>query len=700
MQSVNHQFPFSYRVHKYDIRQTTRLMEHSSQLMNLAADNIRVLSVAMVEKAKSGHPGGAMGGADFINVLYSEFLTFDPDQPTWETRDRFFLDPGHMSPMLYSQLALIGRFTIEELQQFRQWGSPTPGHPEFNIARGIENTSGPLGQGHTYAVGAAIAAKALYARTGNPGFLREKIYAYISDGGVQEEISQGAGRMAGHLGLNNLIMFYDANEIQLSTETAAVISEDTKMKYEAWNWNVMEIDGNDPDAIRSALRQAQLEENRPTLIIGHTIMGKGARKADGSNYEHDCKTHGAPLGGDAYLNTVKNLGGDVENPFVIRPEVSEMYAQRCEELRKQVATLRNEEKAWAANHPAEAAKLTDWFANRLPEIPWDSIEQKPGSPTRNGSAKCLELLSEYVPNMIVSSADLCNSDKTDGFLKHTTEITRDNFAGGFLQAGVSELTMACLCIGMSLHGGILTAMGTFFVFSDYMKPAIRMAALMQLPVKFVWTHDAFRVGEDGPTHEPVEQEAQIRLMEKLKNHSGRDSVRVFRPCDVHAVTKCWQLAMENMDTPTALIFSRQNVNDLPSGTNYNGVAQGAYTVIEEEHPDVILIASGSEVSTLAEARTLLTADGIRARVVSCPSEGLFRRQPAEYQEKILPRDIRKFALTAGLPVTFEGLVGSEGRVYGLDHFGQSAPFKVLDEKFGYTPEHIYREIKRYLEETK
>lgn len=673
-------------------------MEHSTKLMNQAADNIRVLSVAMVEKAKSGHPGGAMGGADFINVLYSEFLTFDPDHPTWETRDRFFLDPGHMSPMLYSQLALTGRFTLDELQQFRQWGSPTPGHPEVNFTRGIENTSGPLGQGHTYAVGAAIAAKALYARTGNPGFLREKIYAYISDGGVQEEISQGAGRMAGHLGLNNLIMFFDANEIQLSTETAAVISEDTKMKYEAWNWNVMEIDGNDPEAIRAALKKAGEEANRPTLIIGHTVMGKGARQGDGSSYEHNCKTHGAPLGGDAYINTVKNLGGDPEQPFVIRPEVAEMYRQRTEELRKKVESLHREEQEWAAANPEKAAKLKDWFDRKLPEIPWESIEQKPNSPTRNGSAKCLELLSEYMPNMIVSSADLCNSDKTDGFLKHTTEITRDNFAGGFLQAGVSELTMACVCIGMTLHGGLITAMGTFFVFSDYMKPAIRMAALMQLPVKFVWTHDAFRVGEDGPTHEPVEQEAQIRLMEKLKNHSGRDSVRVFRPCDVHAATKCWQLAMENMDTPTALIFSRQNVKDLPQTTDYSGVARGAYEVVAERNPDVILVASGSEVSTLAEAAQLLAQDGIKARVVSCPSEGLFRRQSKEYQESILPKGAKIFGLTAGLPVTFEGLVGGNGRVYGLDHFGYSAPYKVLDEKLGYTPQNMYHEIKKFLSE--
>ena len=666
--------------------------------MNLAADNIRVLAVSMVERAKSGHPGGAMGGADFINVLYSEFLNYDPDAPTWRCRDRFFLDPGHMSPMLYSQLALIGNYTIDELKQFRQWGSPTPGHPEVCPERGIENTSGPLGQGHTYAVGAAIAAKALYARTGNPGFLKEKIYAYISDGGVQEEISQGAGRMAGHLGLNNLIMSFDANEIQLSTETAAVISEDTGMKYRAWNWNVLEVDGNDCEQIRAALQAAQEEESRPTLIIGHCVMGKGCRKADNTSYEHDCKTHGAPLGGDAYVNTVKNLGADPENPFVIRPEVAQMYEARKEELRKIVAERKAEEQAWEEANPEKAALLNDWMAGKLPAIPWETVEQKPNSPTRNGSAVCLSLLSEYVPNMIVSSADLCNSDKTDGFLKHTTEITRTNFAGGFLQAGVSELTMACVCIGIMLHGGMITAMGTFFVFSDYMKPAIRMAALMEVPVKFVWTHDAFRVGEDGPTHEPVEQEAQIRLMEKLKNHSGLDSVRVLRPCDVHAVTACWKMAMENMDTPTALIFSRQNVNDLPAGTDYvNGVTRGAYEVLPETNPDVILVASGSEVSTLASTATMLKADGIKARVVSCPSEGLFRRQPKEYQDALLPKDKKIFGLTAGLPVLFEGLVGSNGKVHGLESFGFSAPYKVLDEKLGYTPENIYREVLEYLQ---
>ncbi len=674
----------------------TDIKMENKELMELAANNIRILAASMVEKAHSGHPGGAMGGADFINVLFSEFLTYDPDDPTWIYRDRFFLDPGHMSPMLYAQLALTGDYTIDELKNFRQWKSSTPGHPELNILRRIENTSGPLGQGHTYAVGAAIAAKALYARTGNTSFLKEKIFTYISDGGIQEEISQGAGRIAGHLGLNNLIMFFDANEIQLSTETREVISEDTGLKYKAWNWNVIEIDGNNCDEIRSALKTAIAEKDRPTLIIGHCVMGKGCVKADGSSYEHDCGTHGAPLGGDAYINTIKNLGGNPDDPFIIYDEVQELYARRRKELKEIVAKRREEEKTWETLHPDRAQQLKDWFDNKLPQLPWSEIAQKSNAPTRNGSSNCLALLSAHVKNMIVASADLCNSDKTDGFLTHTTVIQKGDFSGGFIQAGVSELTMACICIGMTLHGGIITAMGTFFVFSDYMKPAIRMAALMELPVKFIWTHDSFRVGEDGPTHEPIEQEAQIRLMEKLKNHSGRDSVLVLRPADVREVTECWKLAMENTQTPTALIFSRQNVNNLPEGTNYSSVNKGAYAVIEEKNPDIVLLASGSEVSTLVSVEKMLKEKGIKAKVVSCPSEGLFKQQSMEYQESILPNNCKVFALTAGLPATFEGLVGKQGKIYGMNSFGFSAPFKVLEEKLGFTPENIYNEVLEYL----
>ena len=669
---------------------------NDKRLMNRAADNIRILAASMVEKANSGHPGGAMGGADFINVLYSEFLTYDPENPAWEGRDRFFLDPGHMSPMLYSTLALAGKFTIDELKQFRQWGSPTPGHPERDLMRGIENTSGPLGQGHTFAVGAAIAAKFLQARFGEEA-MPQTIYAYISDGGVQEEISQGAGRIAGTLGLDNLIMFYDSNDIQLSTETKDVTIEDTAQKYEAWGWKVICIDGNDADAIRAALTEAKAEKERPTLIIGHTVMGKGARKADGSSYEANCATHGAPLGGDAYINTIKNLGGDPENPFVIFPEVAELYAKRAEELKKIVADKYAAKKAWSEKNPEKAALLERYFAGKAPEVDWKAIEQKPNSATRAASATVLGALAQQVGNMIVASADLSNSDKTDGFLKKTHAFKKGDFSGAFFQAGVAELTMACCCIGMALHGGVIPACGTFFVFSDYMKPAVRMAALMEAPVKFIWTHDAFRVGEDGPTHEPVEQEAQIRLMEKLQNHKGRNSMLVLRPADAEETTEAWRLAMENTETPTALILSRQNIVNLPAGNNYAQVAKGAYIVAgSDEHPDVILVASGSEVSTLVAGAELLHKDGVKVRIVSVPSEGLFRSQAPGYQEAVIPYGAKVFGLTAGLPVTLEGLVGIHGKIWGLSSFGFSAPYKVLDEKLGFTAENVYKQVKQML----
>lgn len=663
--------------------------------MNHAADNIRLLAVSMVEKAKSGHPGGAMGGADFINVLFSEFLVFDPDQPTWEGRDRFYLDPGHMSPMLYSALALQGKYTIDDLKTFRQWGTVCPGHPERDIIHGIENTSGPLGQGHTYAVGAAIAEKFLEARLGST-MMQHKIYAYISDGGVQEEISQGAGRIAGLFKLNNLIMFYDANEIQLSTECDVVMRENTRMKYESWGWNVLEINGNDPDEIRAALILANKEENRPTLIIGHTVMAKGARKEDGSSYERSVKTHGAPLGGGAYENTVKNLGGDLNDPFVVFDDVKELYEKRNAELREIVKERHDAEEEWRKANPEKAEQMKAWFSGDAPKVDWSALVQKRDVATRVASANCLGVLAEQVPNMVCSSADLCNSDKTDGFLKKTHELTPDDFTGAFFQAGVSELTMACVCIGMYLHGGVIPACGTFFVFSDYMKPAIRMAALMRVPIKFVWSHDAFRVGEDGPTHEPVEQEAQIRLMEKLKNHKGQDSVRVFRPADADETTVCWQMANENMDTPTAMICSRQNVNSLPEGTDYSQVRKGAYIVKDDPNYDVILLASGSEVSTLLAGAELLNADGIKTRIVSVPSEGLFRTQSKEYQESVLPKGAKIFGMTAGLPVTLQSLVGVEGMVYGLESFGFSAPYKVLDEKLGFNAENVFKQVKNYL----
>ena len=669
----------------------------NNAIVNKAADNIRILAASMVEKAKSGHPGGAMGGADFINVLYSEFLNYDPSDMGWINRDRFFLDPGHMSPMLYAQLALIGKFSMEDCANFRQWGSVTPGHPEVDVERGVENTSGPLGQGHVMAVGAAIAERFLVARFGE--WMAHKTYTFISDGGVQEEISQGAGRLAGHLGLNNLIMFYDSNDIQLSTETHEVTGENTEMKYKAWGWNVMTINGNNADEIRAALKAAQNEKDRPTLIIGKTIMGKGAVKEDGSNYERKCATHGMPLGeaGASYEKSIENLGGDPKNPFKIFPEVQELYAKRREELIKAAALKKAEQAKWEAENPELAAKLKKFFSKEAPAFDYSKIEQKPGQATRAASATVLASFAEQVDNMVVASADLSNSDKTDGFLKKTKAFKKGDFSGKFLQAGVAELTMACVMNGMALHGGIIPACGTFFVFSDYMKPAARMAALQELPVKYVWTHDAFRVGEDGPTHQPVEQEAQIRLMEKLQNHKHKNSMLVIRPADVNETTVAWKMAMENTDTPTALILSRQNIKDVTTYETALNATKGAYILKDSEGtPDIILLASGSEVSTLVDGAELLEKEGIKCRIVSVPSEGLFRSQPKEYQNSVLPCGVKKFGLTAGLPVNLEGLVGADGKVFGLPSFGFSASYKVLDEKLGFNGENVYKQVKEIL----
>ncbi|MDE6332703.1 MAG: transketolase [Muribaculaceae bacterium] len=673
-----------------------------SKLLTRAADNIRVLAAAMGEHAKSGHTGGAMGGADFVNVLYSKFLVADPDDPTWFARDRFFLDPGHMSPMLYAVLALCGNYTLDELRQFRSWGSVTPGHPEVDPSRGVENTSGPLGQGHTMAVGAALAERFLVARFGET--VAHKTYAFISDGGIQEEIAQGAGRIAGFLGLSNLIMFYDANGVQLSTDVDAVDTEDYAAKYRAWHWHVIEIDGTDPDAIADALTEAQAQTEKPVLIIGRTVMGKGVVTADGESFEGKCSTHGQPLSksGADYRRTIENLGGDPDNEFRFFPEAVELYEQRRNQLREIVARRRAEHKAWAEANPAKAAELSAFIAGYVPDINYAAIEHKANIATRTASANILAELARKCGNMIVSSADLANSDKTDGFLKQTHALAHGDFTGAFLHAGVSELTMASIMNGIVLHGGMMAACGTFFVFSDYMKPAIRMAALMELPVKYIWSHDSFRVGEDGPTHQPVEQEAQIRLLEEVRNFNGQRSMLVLRPADSAETTVAYEMAMEEQHRPTGLILSRQDLTDLPAPEGLSryeaaqGLRKGAYTVVRAENPDVVLVADGSEVSLLCEVAVLLQAEGIRASVVSAPSPGLFNDQPEAYRSEVLPAGVPQFGLTAGLTITLRMLDGFNGRAYGMEHFGASAPFKVLDQKWGFTADNILAEVRRYI----
>ncbi len=674
-------------------------MATESQLLK-AANNIRVLAASMVEKANSGHPGGALGGADFVNVLFTEFLRYDPDNMLYPYRDRFFLDPGHMSPMLYSVLALAGHYSMEDLAQFRQWGSITPGHPEVDFLRGVENTSGPLGQGHAMGLGAAIAERFMVARFGE--WMAHKTYIYISDGAVQEEVSQGVGRIAGNLGLSNLIMFYDSNNVQLSTKVDEVMTEDVAMKYRAWGWRVLEIDGHDIAQIREALRKANEPCDAPTIIIGRTVMGKGAVTASGESFEDKVCTHGQPLSaaGADYANTIRTLGGDPENPFAIFDESKTIYEERAAALRAEMEERKAIEAEWRQANPALARKLDMFLSGKLPQIDYRSIEMKADQATRAASATVLGVLAEKVENMIVASADLSNSDKTDGFLKKTTALRKGDFSGKFLQAGVSEFTMACIMNGIALHGGIIPACGTFFVFSDYMKPVVRLSALMRLHVIYIWTHDSFRVGEDGPTHQPIEQEAQIRLMEHLRNHSGERSMVVLRPGDAEDTIAAWKIALEEQ-RPCALILSRQNIKNLPtlSASRREESMQsqkGAYIVMDSAKPKVVMVASGSEVSTLVEGAELLKKEGINVRVVDVPSEGLFRDQPKSYQEAVIPSDALRYGMTSGLSVTLLGLVGSLDNIHGLNHFGHSAPYKVLDKEFGYNGETVYNEVMKLL----
>ena len=674
-------------------------MATNSELKRVA-DNIRVLSAAMVEKAKSGHPGGSMGGADFMAVLFTEFLKYDPTQMDYPYRDRFFLDPGHMSPMLYATLALAGNYSMDDLMNLRQWGSVTPGHPEVDVMRGVENSSGPLGQGHAIALGAAIAERFMVARFGE--WMAHKTYAYISDGAVEEEISQGVGRIAGHLGLANFIMYYDSNNIQLSTKVDEVDTEDVEMKYKAWNWNVLKVDGHNIDELRAALVAANAETERPTIIIGQTTMGKGAVAADGSSFEDKVSTHGQPLSaaGADFAATMQNLGADPENPFAIFAESEAAFAARKEELAKWIEEQKGVEQAWRSENAALACKLDRFLKNELPEIDYNAIVMKPDQATRAASATVLSALADKVENLVVASADLSNSDKTDGYLKKTTAFTKGDFTGKFFQAGVAELTMACIMNGMALHGGVIPACGTFFVFSDYMKPAVRLSALMRLHVIYIWTHDSFRVGEDGPTHQPIEHEAQVRLMEHLKNHHGERSMVVLRPADGDETVTAWKLALEEQ-RPVALVLSRQNIKTLPTlGAQRREeaaqVTKGGYVVMDAATPEAVLVATGSEVATLVEGAEKLAEEGIAVRVVNVPSEGLFRDQPRSYQESVLPVGVPRYGLTSGLPVNLLGLVGDAGYIHGMDHFGYSAPYKVLDEKFGYNGATVAAEVKKML----
>lgn len=661
----------------------------------------------MVQKAKSGHPGGAMGAADAITLLYSEFLRFDPENPYWEARDRFFMDPGHMSALLYGELAMLGNLSMDDLKNFRQLGSRTPGHPEVDVALGIENSSGPLGIGHAVALGNAIAERFMVERFGD--ILQHKVVCLVSDGGLEEEIAYGVGRIAGHLKLSNLIFFYDANQVQLSCKVEDVMSHDLAGQYEAWGFRVIDVaDGHNIAELRKAFKAAWAETEKPTIIIGHTTMAKGAIAEDGKSFEGAVSTHGQPLNaaGASTDATVKNLGGDPADAFKIFDDVKAGFEVRKEELRKQVAEWKKAKAAWDAKNPEKAATLKEWLSGKAPKIDLSKLELKEGVATRVTSGTVLGYLAENVKNCICSSADLSNSDNTQAFLNKTGIFRAGDFKGAFVQVGVAELTMGAICCGIALHGGLYPICATFFVFSDFMKPAIRMAALMKLPVNFMYTHDSFRVGEDGPTHQPIEHETQIRLLEGLKREDGKSEMLVLRPADAFETVTAWEMAFENNDRPTAIILTRQNVKTLPGDKRYEAskaCRKGAYIVSDNcgsARPDLTFVSNGSDVLLTHDAAEILRGEGLKVRVVSMISPALFMAQDKAYRDSIIVPWTPVFAKSSGLPLLFAQVVGGFGKVSGLERFGASAPAAVLEKEFGYTPEAVVAAAKEYLAEFK
>ena len=672
-------------------------------MSNLSVNAIRFLGIDAINKANSGHPGVVMGAAPMAYSLFTKQLRINPAQPNWINRDRFILSAGHGSMLLYALLHLSGfeDVSMDEIKSFRQWGSKTPGHPEFGHTAGIDATTGPLGQGISTATGFAQAERFLAAKYNREGYNIFDHYTYVicGDGDLMEGVSSEAASYAGLQKLDKLVVLYDSNDINLDGETKDSFTESVRDRYNAYGWHTALVeDGTDLEAIHAAIETAKAS-GKPSLIEVKTVIGYGSPNKQGTN-----AVHGAPLGADETAATRQALGWDYE-PFEIPEQV---YADFKEHVADRGASAYE---AWTKlvadykeAHPELAAEVEAIIDGRDPvevtPADFPALENGFSQATRNSSQDALNVVAAKLPTFLGGSADLAHSNmtyiKTDGLQDDANRLNRN------IQFGVREFAMGTILNGMALHGGVIAACGTFFVFSDYMKPAIRMAALMELPVKFVWSHDAFRVGEDGPTHEPVEQEAQIRLMEKLQNHHGADSVRVLRPSDVEETTIAWRMAMENTHTPTALILSRQNINDLPApeGKSRKEAAEaatrGGYIVLRDENPEVVLIANGSEVSTLVEGAALLRKDGIRLQIVAVPSEGLFRRQSQEYQDEVLPRGIRRFGLTAGLPVTLQGLVGDNGAIWGLSSFGFSAPYKVLDEKLGFTPDHVYKEVKALL----
>lgn len=664
----------------------------SRSIEQLAVTTLRTLSIDAIEQAKSGHPGMPMGAAPMAYVLWTKFLRHNPANPKWFDRDRFVLSAGHGSMLLYSLLHLCGYdLPLEELKNFRQWGSRTPGHPEYGHTPGVEATTGPLGQGIAMAVGMAMAERHLAARFNRDGHAIIDHYTYVicGDGDLMEGVAAEAASLAGHLKLGKLIVLYDSNDISLDGETALAFTEDVRRRFEAYGWQVLRVDdGNDLEAIARAIEAARAETTRPSLIEVKTVIGYGSPNKGGK-----AAAHGAPLGPDEVKRVKEFYGWPQEPAFYIPDEVRAHFAEVKERGQALEAEWNARLAAYEAAYPELAAELKRVMAGELP-ADWDADlpSYKPGDQlaTRAASGQTLNAVAKRMPELIGGSADLASSNQTT--LKGYPVFSADDYAGRNIWFGVREFAMAAALNGMALHGGLKVYGGTFLVFSDYLRPAIRLSALMKQPVVYVLTHDSIAVGEDGPTHQPIEHIPSLRLIPDLT---------VIRPADANETVAAWRYALAHARGPVALVLSRQNLPVLPGTAERaaDGVRRGAYVLADAESgpPDAILIATGSEVSLALEAKERLAAEGVAVRVVSMPSWELFEAQPEEYRRAVLPPEVTaRVAVEAAHPMGWERYVGPQGAVIGIDRFGASAPGARVMQAFGFTADNVVATVKRVL----
>ncbi len=654
---------------------------------------IRTLSIDAIEKANSGHPGMPMGAAPMAYALWTNHLNVSPQNPNWFNRDRFVLSAGHGSMLLYSMLHLSGyNLSIDDLKQFRQWGSKTPGHPEFGHTEGVDATTGPLGQGIAMAVGMALAERHLAETYNKDNFnvVDHYTYSICGDGDLMEGISSEAASLAGHLGLGRLIVLYDSNDISLDGDLDRSFSENVKNRFEAMNWEVLYVkDGNNIEEVTAAIEKAKQSTDRPTLIEVKTTIGFGSPNRAGTS-----GVHGAPLGSDEAKLTKEAYSWTFEEDFHVPSEVYDHFKEAVKDAGQKKEAAWNEQFAqYEKEYPELAAQLKLAIEGELPEN-WDQevpvYEAGSSLASRASSGEVLNGIAKQVPFFIGGSADLAGSNKTT--IKNTDDFGKDHYAGKNIWFGVREFAMGAALNGMALHGGLRVFGGTFFVFSDYLRPAIRLAALMGLPVTYVFTHDSIAVGEDGPTHEPIEQLASLRAMPNLS---------VIRPADGNETAAAWKLAVSSTDKPTALVLTRQNLPTIDQAPEkaYEGVEKGGYVVVEaaDAQPEALLLASGSEVGLAIEAQKALEKEGIRASVVSLPAWDRFDQQSDEYKESVLPTAVRaRVAIEMGASLGWERYTGLDGDVIAIDKFGASAPGETIIEKYGFTVSNVVSRVKAKL----